>query len=305
MEPLLPGKLSRPVLITYLIASVYYTISQTAKPVTLPFLIPNETLNLAFTPDGQEAFFTITYREAPRTYIGHAIKQNGQWVSKGKASFTSGTHQETMPVISRDGKTLVFFSTLPYEGKPGTNDLDAFICTRTDGGWSAPRPWHELNSDSLDYFGSFARNGNFYFTSSRKGTMGQEDIWKKDNGKTSITNVGAPVNTMLLNSIPAIAPDESFMLFFSNTKIEDDHGAGDLYISFNNDKQWSKPMNTGPLVNTAFSELLPVISHNGKTLYFIRATKRGDPPYNQWNYNLYEVPIKALRLKELRRRAEY
>ncbi len=281
--------------------------SPKAKPVDLPFIIPDEMLNITFNPEGTEVFCTIPYRDARRSYVLHAIKKGNEWMPAEKAFFTSGTHQETMPHISSDGKTLIYFSNRPYDGKPGKNDFDAWQSHWKGDRWSSAEPWREINSDSVDYFGSFSRNGNFYFTSSRRGTLGQEDIWILTTRKklTVIENVGAPLNTEALNSIPAISPDEKFMIFFSNTKIKEDYGSGDLYISFRKGKKWSRPLNLGTAVNSEFFELAPFISHDSKKLYFVRATPRAEPPYQQWNYNLYEIQISDLNIRQLRQRAQF
>lgn len=68
---------------------------------------------------------------------------------------------------------------------------------------------------------------------------------------------------------PYIDPDERFMIFSSIRP--GGFGSGNLYITYNEDRSWSEPVNLGPPVNTDDYEYTPMLSADGEVLYFSRA----------------------------------
>ena len=75
-----------------------------------------------------------------------------------------------------------------------------------------------------------------------------------------------------LNWTPFIAPDESYLLFSSNCQ-DPDNDWGDLYISLRlADGSWTNPANLGEAVNSPGQERFPMLSPDGKYLFFTRPT---------------------------------
>ena len=71
-----------------------------------------------------------------------------------------------------------------------------------------------------------------------------------------------------------MAPDESYLIFISQTR-PGGKGGWDLWICFRNgDGSWTLPVNMGPEINTAADEYGPRVSPGGKDLYFTRESKR-------------------------------
>ncbi|MBN1363231.1 MAG: PD40 domain-containing protein [Syntrophaceae bacterium] len=71
-----------------------------------------------------------------------------------------------------------------------------------------------------------------------------------------------------LNWTPFIAPDESCLIFCSN---------GDLYICFRKpDGSWTDRVNLGEPINSKERERFPVVSPDGKYLFFTRWTPDHD-----------------------------
>ena len=77
---------------------------------------------------------------------------------------------------------------------------------------------------------------------------------------------------------PAIAPDKSFLVFYS---IEPGARGGtptDLYLTLRQpDDTWTTPQRMGPGVNTEYYEMAPRISPDKKYMFFTRS--------NGWNLN--------------------
>ena len=82
---------------------------------------------------------------------------------------------EKSPFLSPDGKTLYFTSN----GHPGYGGLDLFISVFENGKWSEPiNLGKPLNSDQDDAYFTIGGSGEVgYFSSSRKGTFGDLDLY--------------------------------------------------------------------------------------------------------------------------------
>lgn len=158
-----------------------------------------------------------------------------------------------------------------------------------------------INTDSVEYYGSMTANGYIYFSSWRKNGYGKGDIFltKFKKGKFfAINQLDSNINNKFINSSPAISPKGDWFIFFN----ENEDGA-DLYISFLNRDRWSKPIKLSNIVNTSNFEFAPVISDNGKTLYFSRREK--STLSDKQVYHIYKISIDELELEKLKLVAQY
>ena len=77
-----------------------------------------------------------------------------------------------------------------------------------------------------------------------------------------------------VGTTPFIAPDEDFLLFASST-LDGGQGKMDLYVGFRRgDGSWPRPINLGPAVNGPDHELCPILSPDGRFLFFISRSGR-------------------------------
>ena len=77
---------------------------------------------------------------------------------------------------------------------------------------------------------------------------------------------------------PGIAPDESFMVFYSIKPGAQGGTETDLYLTLRGaDGTWSKPQRMGSGLNTGYHEISPRISPDKKYMFFTRSTG--------WNLN--------------------
>lgn len=144
-----------------------------------------------------------------------------------------------------------------------------------------------LNSKYNEYYPSMtADEQTFLFTRelpSEKSSMGfQEDFYvsNKLEGKWSKAyGIGPKINSESNEGAPCLSPDGE-MLFF--VACETDFGYGvdrqgfgscDIFYSYKNGNDWTKPKNIGPPVCTKSWETQPSFSSDGKTLYFIRGVR--------------------------------
>lgn len=155
--------------------------------------------------------------------------------------------------------------------------MDIWYCKRTSDGWSAPQNIGKpVNSAQDETYPWITENGTMYFASSREGGMGDKDLYfsrLKKGQYSKPVHLGDAINSQFGEGDAYIAPDESYLIVCSWGRL-DSHGRGDLYISFKKrDGTWSKVANMGDTINTAATEYCPVVSPDGKYLFY---TSGGD-----------------------------
>lgn len=150
---------------------------------------------------------------------------------------------------------------------------DIWKLTKINNKWSNPEKLgSNINTSWLEGHPSISKNNTLYFHSWEK-TAYENSIYYskyKDNAFTARKKID------ILSEIgdagdPAIAPDESFIIFASSR--DGGYGLCDLYISFNKENKWTKPINLGSKINTSAIELGATITQDGKFLFFSRRDK--------------------------------
>jgi hypothetical protein len=150
--------------------------------------------------------------------------------------------------------------------------------------WSPPEnlgPF--VNSAFDDSGGALSKDGlALYFTSTRPGGFGGEDLWvtqraSKDEPFGFAVNLGALINTETADRNPSLSRDGHWLLFASARS--GGFGNLDLWAAYRKNTHdhfnWLPPVNLGPGVNTASTETGPsyLEGHNTRRprLYFARA----------------------------------
>lgn len=254
-----------------------------------------DVFGLTLTPDNRTAYYVKSYGGRDTLHIFETRLQGLQWKKPRRVQLLTGTAAYIDPFISPDGQYLLFNSN---EGnQPG--NFDVYLAKRKGSGWSRPRKIEgDINSDSSDFYATMARNGNIYFASMRQGGSGGVDIWMseyRNNKYLPSRNVGPRINSSGHDSNPYIAPDESFLIFYSRRT--DSYGDVDLYISFNEKGEWMEPVNLGPAVNSSSGEFCPFISADGKTFYF----SRNDKIKGRIVENIYQLPVNKIEVLKKRK----
>ena len=131
-------------------------------------------------------------------------------------------------------------------------------------GWSTPvNLGPVINSMANDLAASMSRDGrSLYFTSTRSGGFGGEDIWvsrrtSKNDDWGSPVNLGPTINSFALERLRYLSPDGHLLLFQSNRG--GGLGGSDLWVSRRNgvddDFGWATPVNLGPMINSSADEI--------------------------------------------------
>ncbi|MCO6478685.1 MAG: PD40 domain-containing protein [Phaeodactylibacter sp.] len=188
---------------------------------------------------------------------------------------------EFSPVFYGNG--MVFVSSRrkegPIDGQIGETFFELFYSELDPNGIPLkPEPFSlRINSQFHEGPVSFNRDGDMmYFTRNNlmqgvqkadsKGRVGMK-IYQASQGQFDWENVRElPFNSDEYSCMhPSLSPDGNKLYFASNRP--GGKGNLDIWVSFNQNGQWSEPVNMGPQVNTGGNEAFPFIHESG-TLFF-------------------------------------
>lgn len=189
---------------------------------------------------------------------------------------------EGAPTFSADG-TLLFFTLCNHP--EGLGSCDIWFSRLEGGNWSEPRnAGPPLNTQAWEGQPSLSAFGDvLYFSSSRTGGQGKQDIWSipflgwRPDGLPlwgEPVNLGDSINTPGDEISPFIHSDGR-NLFFSS-----DHRPGmggyDLFRSVRKmDGTWSEAKNLGYPINTKGHEQGLIIGRTGKKAYMASSREEG------------------------------
>jgi hypothetical protein len=163
----------------------------------------------------------------------------------------------------------------PNKYTTGEPNEDLWVSRRVDGAWTTAQvvpppvctPFDEI-------YATVTSDGSLYFCSNRaRGADGKQDLFRAqrlaDGGFADPVRIGAPIlNDAGIGDV-FVAPDESYMVFASRRLPSE--GRGDLFCSFRqSDESWSQPQSFGTTINTADHEYCPMVTPDGKYLFFSR-----------------------------------
>ena len=263
------------------------------------------------SPDGLELYFD-SWRE------GSILKPDGGrsediWVAMRATTEdewgapvnlgppVNSTYNDWGPSLSADGLEFYFNSV----NRPGGYGLyDIWVTSRE----TISDPWGEpvnlgptVNSSWNDVSPCISPDGlELFFSSERSGGYGSGDIWvttraTRDDPWSEPVNLGPEVNGPYGDGFPSISAD-GLQLFFSSgfpmgvwSPRPGGFGECDLWVTrrASKDEPWGKPVNLGPIVNTANDEFTPSISSDASMLYFSSMI-----PNTGWNnMDLWQVEI--------------
>jgi len=234
---------------------------------------------IRFSPEGKEVYFTVTGRNQA-TIVSMKWKQ-GKWSSPEVLSF-SGRYFDYAPVLSHDGKYLVFASFRPVMANEEKSDPDLWIAKRKNSGWGVPShlPFGINTPGKNDTWPSLDSRGNLYFSSNREGGEGQNDLYVSrlvGNIYQQPENMGKTINSELGEYCPFIAPDGSYIIYEVVDK-PGGLGGGDMYISVKlPNGTWRAPQNMGSAINSSRHDCYPCLSPNGRYLFFMSDRRSRTP----------------------------
>ncbi|MDA8670313.1 hypothetical protein N9L60_05095, partial [Flavobacteriales bacterium] len=167
-----------------------------------------------------------------------------------------------------------------------------------------------INSELPEYFPSITADDSTFLFTRRVNDLSapggrQEEIFvsKKtpSNNWSNSSLVSNAINTKYNEGAPTFSSDGQYIIFVGcETGAKGDYqyggdrkgyGSCDLFYSQNNGRNWSKPVNLGPKINSKHWETQPSFSSDGKTLYFIRGMTYDRQRRNPNNQDIYVTTI--------------
>jgi ankyrin repeat protein len=254
---------------------------------------------VTFAADGDLAVWETAYPAADSGYSMGTMVQSrvvdGRWTVPEPVPFSRPELGDDVPFFHPDGTRLFFISSRP-DAEGGTGGERIWWVDRAGPGWGEPRLIPDgPNTMGMHWQFSVAANGNIYFSSGDPGGLGAGDIYVSrlvDGRYQAPENLGAPRNTEGDETQPYIAPDESYLVFGRPGDI----GSLDLWVSFRSDGgEWTDPVNLGPTVNSPAPDICPIVSPNGRYLFF-NSYRNGNAD-NHW---VSAAIIEQLREKSVR-----
>jgi len=185
--------------------------------------------------------------------VNHRIEPSGIPMDDNKENFN--------PVISADGKTFIFMTTLPF--------YNAVMCSiNKNGVWSEPEnitPY--LKPEGQIFVSSLSADGKRLLFS-RNDLFNSDIFMSVFNGKTwsEPVKLNKNINTKYWESQAYITDDEKSIVFSSDRP--GGFGGLDIYISYKEKNDWGPAANIGPIINTPFNEDRPTLINGGQTLFF-------------------------------------
>ncbi|OGU56839.1 MAG: hypothetical protein A2V66_10650 [Ignavibacteria bacterium RBG_13_36_8] len=223
----------------------------------------NYEFKITFTPDGKEIYFTRGTGSGKTERLIMFTKLTGSGWTKPAAVSFSKIYMDEYPSISPDAKKMFFQSNRPlpdsWNRKTASHIFNLWCVERNGDGWGEPYP---INAEAnkgycINYIDN---NGSIYYNNSSFSKIVRASF---TNGKFSEP---LELNTPVKSTECYFALDYSYVIFSSGSS---SYGKLDLYVSFlENDCSWNTPINLGKNINTSESESAPVISPDGKYLFY-------------------------------------
>jgi hypothetical protein len=244
-----------------------------------------------FSKDG-DCVFWRTMNSPRGDGVYYMERKNGRWTGPRRARFVD--QDADVPYFPYDNQTLFFISK---SASGGIRKRRIWFTRRTDGKWEEPKCLAAFDPpiDWLHWQFTFSSRGNIYFTGIQKNGFGDYDLFvaTKVGASYSYKILPEPLNSGGSDVCPYCAPDESYLIFCSTDRKEG-FGKGDLYICYKRiDGKWTDPVNMGPQINSPAQEWCPMVSKDGRYLFFLSFRSGRCRPY--W---VSAKIIDALRPKE-------
>ncbi|MFC5740989.1 PD40 domain-containing protein [Dyella tabacisoli] len=228
----------------------------------------------AFMPDGNTVYFS---RSSGAQSIILVSRRSGDTWSQPVVAAFSGAWNDLEPTMAPDGSYMVFVSNRPAHagGVPieGTyqggkqNGGNLWLVRRQGTGWSTPERLPDtVNSSTATFAPSIVADGSVYYMHPQAET-GKFRLFRSQY-REGTWEAGQPLpfsDGRIGDVDPAVAPDESFIVFSSARMPE---RSMDLFIAFRDHGQWHAPIWLGATVNSMGSDAEARLGPDHRTLYF-------------------------------------
>ncbi len=192
------------------------------------------------------------------------------------------------PVVNQD-ETLMVFTTRRRDGNLNQNVFsdnkpyeDIFFSEKKNGVWQPAQNIGEVvNTEFHSSTLALSAEGDqlFIYQDDNNGDI-FESFRKEDGTWTFPQPMSDNINSQgFKESSMSITPDGSVLFFASDRP--GGLGGIDIYFSIKNENgEWTRSRNLGPIINTQYDDDGPFIDYDGKTLYFSSQGRKGMGGYD-------------------------
>lgn len=214
--------------------------------------------NTSMSKDGRAFYFASSSADWSESFAKVSHFVDGKWSSPRRVEYAGDTDLGSDIHITYSGEH--FFKA--YKG-------DIYRSEKQGEHWGVPQKLSSaINTDSYESYAITTCSGNLYFQ--RRIDKVNWDLYVaqlKDGEYQQVTPLPSHINSDIMEADAYIAPDESFMIFI-RMRASDGLGLSDLYISYNENGLWSKPVNMGKSVNSKGVDGSPFVSPDRQFLFF-------------------------------------
>lgn len=203
----------------------------------------------------------------------YALKNKGtkSYEQKPLSDTVNRFVMQYFPVLTADQRHLIFTRRV---GNGPNDDEDLMVSRKDDQGrWMMPESISKnINTPLNEGTCTISADGRrLIFTScSGRDGIGSCDLYesiREGNVWTKPRNLGRNVNTSEWESQPSLSADGRTLYFVSDRR--SGLGRRDIWVStLDESGNWTRAVNAGDKINSAFDEISPFIHANDKTLYF-------------------------------------
>ncbi len=239
----------------------------TEKPMVFSEGTITTTNGIYFSRDGFTLFISNPIDkqfDSGKKFAGifKSIYRNGKWTTPEPLELEMDAYH---PVLSYDNRWL-YFNSRSHPDSVG-NEIPHNIWRVDPSDLSNPELVATVNSSGYESYPSLAKNNNLYFNSNRIGGKGGMDIYVS---KFIDGNYSEPVNLEVLNSGEeendlVVDPEEKFIIF--NRYVHSTNEI-DLFISYNEQGEWSLPKTVDKINASEVWELTPTLSPDGRYFFY-------------------------------------
>jgi outer membrane protein OmpA-like peptidoglycan-associated protein/tetratricopeptide (TPR) repeat protein len=214
---------------------------------------------------GTEGNIQTLYADMQITSCSNAVAaiNNPVHYSIGNLGQINETHQEVYNmVISQDQQTMAYMGRNPlYRG--------VYVSRKENGLWTRPQGINPsiASEGNMEVVGLSSDGNTMLLVVSDQFSS---NIYKAtyENGRWNpAQSLGKPINSRYFESHATFSPDSRSIYFTSNR--DKSLGAMDIWRSdLQEDGSWGDPVNLGEKINTPLNEETPMISPDGKRIYF-------------------------------------
>ena len=182
---------------------------------------------------------------------------------------------EQSPVLAPDGSVMYFTMAGHPENAMGKRDPgDIWAAVRTPEGWSAPEAQLQWNNNAYNAVIGFSDSGKEIYLlghyqpdGSPAAVQGFSVSRRTATGWSRPEKIYVPYYNNRTPAAGAVVSGAGDVFLYAATAPLS-LGAEDLFVSLRREDGWSEPIHLGPVINSAFQEISPFLSPDGRTIWF-------------------------------------